>query len=90
MNFIVVWDDQQGLSCPMSWDSDCDGAICGWLKGPVAMFSSRQEARTAIRISTAHARLLIEQGKLKPDGSDFLGAAAKCIRIVPLKGKAKP
>lgn len=90
MSYIVVWDDEQGLCCPMSWDPECDGAICGWRDEPVALFQSRQEARKAIRISAAHARLQVEQGKLKPDGSDFLGAAAKCIRIVPLKGKAQP
>lgn len=68
-HFIVVWDDDMGLCCPMGWDSDCEGALCA-NAGRVALFRSRAAARKAIRISAAYAKLCNEQGKRAND--DFL------------------
>lgn len=91
MSYIVIWDDGMGLSFPMGWDDDCEGAICGCgYSGGIAAFVSRADARKAIRISAANARLLIEQQKLqKENSSDFLGRAAKNLKIIPLKAKLK-
>ena len=83
-NFIVVFDDTQGACWPMCWDADCAGALCGLTGSPVALFASRAEARTAIRISTAYARLCKAQGK--PANDDFLDAIA-CVKIVPCATK---
>lgn len=60
--FIVVWDDEQSLVVPMTWDEECDGAIHSDGNGIVALFESRIEARKAIKISTLNARLRIAQG----------------------------
>ena len=77
--FIVVFDDEMGTSWPMGWDSECAGAIeatgCA-----VALFDSRAEARKAIRISTAYAKLCAAQGQ--PANEDFL-ANSKFVKIVP-------
>jgi len=78
---IVVWDDQQGVCCPMTFDDECEGAICCG-SGPVALFSDRKQALRAIRISKAFAKLCETQGK--PANADFLGDAAKCIQIRPI------
>lgn len=42
-HFIVLWDDEQGVYCPMGWDEDCAGAIC-CLNKSVAIFQSRSAA----------------------------------------------
>jgi len=66
--FIVFYDDDNGLCCPYTFDDSCEGAIHAG-NGDVALFSTRAKARTAIRISTANARLMKAQGK--PENSDF-------------------
>jgi hypothetical protein len=81
--FIVIYDDDQGMACPMGWDADTDGAICCFDQA-VAVFPTRADARKAIRISTAAAKLAQAQGK--PVNTDFLGADLKKLRVVPLKG----
>lgn len=81
--FMVVFDDEMGVCAPMGLDADCDGALCA-NSGPVALFTSRADARRAIRISTAYAKLRKEQGL--PVNEDFLGALTfvrivKCERV---------
>lgn len=77
--FIVVFDDEQAACWPMSWDADCAGALCGFSGCGVALFTSRQAARKAIRISTAYAKLRKAQGK--PANDDFLEGIA-CVKII--------
>lgn len=60
--WIVCWDDEQGACWPMGKDVDCEGAICALHTGKIAMFSSRADARKAIKISTAYAKLRKAQG----------------------------
>jgi hypothetical protein len=82
LGFIVLWDDQQGVNCPMGWDADCAGAIC-CMNDSVAIFSDRKAARKAIAISTKYALLCRAQGK--PVNLDFLGECRKNLRVVPCK-----
>lgn len=79
--FIVVWDDEMGLCVPMGSDADCEGAICGMTDRGVAMFASRADARHAIRISTAWAKL--QQAIGQPYNADFI-EGRRHLRIVPL------
>lgn len=72
----------------MGWNDDCDGAICCY-SNSIALFESRKEARTAIRISAAFARLGVEQKKWAVEDCDFIGPCAKHIKIVALKPAAK-
>lgn len=85
--FIIVYDDEQGLTIPFGWDSDCDGAVeCN--SGVVALFKTRGEARQAIRISSRYAALCEAQGKIT--NADFSGAALKNVKILPLKAPEVP
>ncbi len=69
-NFIVVWDDEQGVCVPMGFDDACAGAIASAYSGAkVALFPSRKAARKAIDISAKFAALLRTQGK--PENTDF-------------------
>jgi nanoRNase/pAp phosphatase (c-di-AMP/oligoRNAs hydrolase) len=77
--YIVVFDDQNGLLIPMQFDPDCIGALTGFRRGDVALFDSRADARKAIRISAALAKLFRAQGK--PANDDFL-EDIKHVRIV--------
>lgn len=70
-HFIVVFDDEQGLCCPMGWDPACDGALSATASN-VAIFESRGDARSAIRVSKAFAHLCEAQGK--PVNTDFTEA----------------
>lgn len=79
---IVIYDDNVGLTVPQSFDPDCDGALCSMLSdSPVAVFASPSDARKAIRISVAFAKLCKEQGR--PVNMDYL-TCVKCLKIVPL------
>lgn len=80
--YIVVYDDGQGVEFAYGWDSDCDGALA--YSRPVVVFPDRKAARRAIRISAAHAKLLIEQGIIASDDSDFIPPYQANIRIVPV------
>ena len=81
--FIVIYDDDDCLCIPQSWDSACVGAICSGNRGDtVAMFESRAAARRAIDISAKFAALCKSQGK--PANEDFIGECRKNIRVVPL------
>lgn len=80
---IVIWDDEMGVSSVMSFDDDCEGALCWKSGGKVALFANREQARKAIKISKAFAALNEAQGKVT--NSDFLLPASKCLKIVPVK-----
>ena len=82
LGFIVLWDDQMGVNCPMGWDDDCTGAIC-CMTDSIAIFHDRTAARKAIDISTKYALLCRAQGK--PVNVDFLGECRKNLRVVPCK-----
>lgn len=85
--FIVIYDDDDCLCIPQSWDKDCDGAICsGNLDDAVAVFDSRASARKAIDISAKYAALCKSQGK--PANEDFLGECRKKLRLIPLQPNA--
>ena len=80
--FIVIFDDDQGLSCPMGWDKDCEGAIVAYTYGEgIAVFGNKRDARKAITISRRSALLCESQGK--PVNTDFT-EGLKNIRIEPL------
>jgi hypothetical protein len=81
-HFIIVFDDEIGACWPMGWDADCLGAVSAMTDGTVALFTSRADARTAIRISTAYAKLCKAQGK--PANDDFLDAIA-AVKIIEAK-----
>lgn len=86
--YIVIYDDNDGLVVPMTWDADCDGAICS--RSPneaVALFETRSTARKAIEISTRFAQLCRAQNK--PANADFLDSFKKNIHIVPLAPSKK-
>jgi len=76
--YTVYWDDQQGLCAPMTWDDECQGAICAG-PGKIAAFVSRRDARKAINISTKWNTLLKAQGK--PYNTDFEGVCRQYIRV---------
>lgn len=79
--FIVIFDDGQGASWPYGWAEDGGGAI-EYNPKAIAFFPDRQSARTAIRISTATARLRKVQGLTVND--DFLPPGIKQVKIVPV------
>lgn len=70
---IVVYDDESGVCCPMTWDGDCEGAICCG-SGAIALFDTRKQARKAITISKRFALLQKAQGK--PEDDTFTSGAA--------------
>lgn len=78
---IVIFDDEQGSCVPYGFDPDCDGALCAY-SGPVALFADRKQAQAAIKISVKYAELCVAQGISAND--DFLGAARKCVKILPV------
>ena len=83
---MVFFDDDQGLCCPMGWDTECDGALESCAQDPV-VFPSRKAANTAIDISRKHAALRKAQGLYQ--STDFLPECRKAIhvrRVVPAKG----
>lgn len=79
-HYLVVFDDEDRFFIPMTWDADCKGSLRGIGTGesPV-LFGSRSDARKAIRISTAFARLCKEQGTAANE--DFL-SAIKCVKVI--------
>lgn len=82
MSCIVVYDDGDSVCCPMTWDDDCEGAICCGT-GPVALFHDAKLARAAIRISANYAALCQSQGK--PTNCDFLPSNRKHVKIRKLQ-----
>ena len=60
--FIVCFDDEMGACWPMQLDTDCAGALCALGRGKIAIFRNKADARKAIKISTAYARLRSAQG----------------------------
>mgnify|MGYP000614904636 CR=1 FL=1 len=80
--FIVVFYDGNCLHIPMTWDADCDGALCcSSIEEAAAVFHNRADAKKAIRVSTAFAKLSKEQGKTVNE--DFI-SCLKHIHIQPL------
>lgn len=78
--FIVVYDDGASLCIPMGLDNECDGAICmATGTTSVALFASKQAARTAIKISKLFAELQTLRGR--PANSDFI-EGYKHVRIM--------
>ncbi len=55
--YIVVWDDEMGVCCPMQWDDECEGALCCYGLSMLAFFLTRAEARKAIDISAKFAAI---------------------------------
>lgn len=88
--FIIIYADNDQLTCPLQWDADCEGAVHCWMGGkePVAVFKDRKAARKAIEISVAWNRLKAAQDENAND--DFTNPALrKHLRIVPLIELAK-
>lgn len=84
--FFVVYDDGDHIF-PMAFNPRCEGAIeCAGTNDAIAYFEKRSDARKAINISTAYAKLCIAQGK--PANTDFIGASLKCIKIRALAKKS--
>ena len=68
--FVVVYDDDDCVQLPTAFDKDCEGALTCISDGQdVAAFEDMASAKTAIRITTAYARLRKLQGK--PANDDF-------------------
>lgn len=68
--FMVIYDDENGITRPMQWDDECEGAIvCWWGSGKLATFTCRKDARSAINVSAKFAALRKAQGK--PENTDF-------------------
>jgi len=86
--YMVIFDDENGLTLPMTTDADCRGALCAWSPGDaVALFQDRRAARTAIDISAKFAALCKAQGT--PANDDFLPPCRKFLRIVPCSANLK-
>lgn len=86
--YIVVFEDGMGICVPMALDKDCAGALVGMTgSDPIALFDSRSDARKAIRISTAYAKLCAAQGL--PANEDFL-TCPKSVRVVPCAAASAP
>ena len=79
---MVVFDDEQGVCAPMGWDAECPGALCSAGVLPAVLFPSRKEARAAIKVSVAFARLCQAQGR--PVNEDFT-VGLKCVRLRPVE-----
>ena len=81
--FIVVYNDDAGLCIPYGWDMECEGALCSGVT-PFVAFDSRKDARDAVNVSKAFARLNAAQGKVFND--DFT-THIKNVRVWPLSRK---
>lgn len=80
--FVVIYDDENGITCPMQWDDECEGALsCWWGSGKLATFASRKDARSAINVSAKFAALRKAQGK--PENTDFT-EFRKNVKVVEL------
>ncbi len=82
-NYIVIYDDEMGLECPMKWDDDCEGALC-CAGSAVALFESKSDARKAIVISTRFAQLNQAQGNSVNE--DFT-TGLKNLRVIECRKK---
>lgn len=65
---MVFYKHDDCVLLPMGWEKACGGALCVDEDAPV-LFPDRRAAQRAIRISKAHARLQLAQGKVA--NSDF-------------------
>lgn len=85
--FIVIFDNEDGLSIPYCWDPDCEGALtsfCCTESNQIALFDTRREAQKAIRISTKRDELAKEQKNIRE--LDFIDSR-ELIHIVPVSKK---
>lgn len=82
--FIAIYDDGDCIISPMGWNEDCDGAIESACPS-VALFATRSDARKAIRISTAFARL--NEAQQGTANTDFLPPCLKNVKIRPLEAR---
>lgn len=88
-NFLVIYDDKDGLCIPARWDPDCEGALDFFVPdgSAVAVFEDRPAARRAMKVSRLHNLLLKAQGRIAND--DWIDPESrKNVRIVPLEGRA--
>lgn len=84
-NCIIVWDNGNHIF-PMGFDPECDGAVCcAGESEDIAMFPTIADARKAIKISIAFAKLRFEQAKTV--NVDFLGDSLKHVKIRKLKAQ---
>lgn len=82
--FIVVYNDGDMVwNTPYGWSDECKGAIVS-SDNEVAMFDSRADARTAIKISERYANLCEAQGSSV--NTDFT-EGKRFIKILPLAKK---
>ena len=81
MPYLILFDDEMGLCCPMTWDKETPGAVEGaGSSDPIAVFHERNDALRAIRVSRKKAESAKERGDEIPN-DDFLGEARKCIKV---------
>lgn len=86
-HFMVVFDDDMSLCMPYGMSKECEGALDN--AQPTALFRSRKQARRAITISKAHAKLKKLQGV--PFSEDFLlsGSLIKIVECVVVEEGTK-
>lgn len=78
---MIVFDDEQGLCCPMTWDKETPGAVEGaGSSDPIAVFHERADALRSIRVIRKKAELAKERGDEIPN-DDFLGESRKFIKV---------
>ena len=83
-NFIVVYDDKMDMCMPYAFSKECRGALEPTCAGGIlALFKTRKDARKAINISAAFARLQISQGVSY--NHDFLGVERVNVRVLECK-----
>lgn len=78
---VVIITDDALFHNPLTWNDECAGSLrCSSPDDTAALFTSRADARKAIRISSAFARLEKEQGPIFNE--DFI-TGLKNIHIQP-------
>lgn len=79
--YLVLYDDEMGICCPMAFDPECEGALATWSKGDeVALFESKKAALKAISISRKFAALRKAQGRVV--NGDFTPECSEFIKVV--------
>ena len=78
---VGIWIEDECNYSRMGWDESGDGDLSYCPTKP-ALFTDRNEARKAIEISKAKARLLKAQGKIF--NSDFIPPMSRNIKIIQM------